>query len=117
MGQQFLRSRKESNRMRELRVQIKRSFIHPLGMNREYERLAERLKYMDTQTTNLSSRSLEDPQQLLAKRYLLPRARFKPDENVNGQAAPPERQVSSQAEGKHSPGHYCQQCPAWSDSD
>ena len=60
MRQQLLRGSKKSNSMRQLRVQLKRSLIHPLGMNREHERLPERLKYMDTQTTNFSSRRLDD---------------------------------------------------------
>jgi hypothetical protein len=62
MGQQLLCSSKESNRVWQLRVQLKRSLIHPLGMNREDERLPQRLKYVDTQATNLSSRSLDDSQ-------------------------------------------------------
>ncbi len=47
MGQQFLRGCNESNRVRQLRVQLERSFIRPLGMNREPERLLERFKGMD----------------------------------------------------------------------
>jgi len=35
MGQQLLRGSKESNGVRQLRVQLKRGFIHPFGMNRE----------------------------------------------------------------------------------
>jgi hypothetical protein len=100
MSQQLLRGSKKSNRVRELRVQLKRSLIHPLGMNREHERLPQRLKYMDSQTTNFSSRRLVDPQQFLAKLGLLPRPRFKPDEKVNGQAAPPEGQVCQQTTRK-----------------
>jgi len=79
MGQQLLRGSKKSHSVRQSRVQLKRSLIHPLGMNREHERLAERLKYMHTHTTNLGSRGLDDPQQLFAKLLLLPRQRFEPD--------------------------------------
>jgi hypothetical protein len=35
MGQQLLRGAKESNGVRQLRVQLKRGFIGPLGMNSE----------------------------------------------------------------------------------
>src|SRR5437667_19275 len=90
MGQQLLRSSKKSNRVGQLGVQLKRSLIHPLGMNREHQRLLQRLKYLDSQTTGLRSSRLDDPQQLLAKLRFLPRQRFKTDEKVNRQAAPPE---------------------------
>jgi hypothetical protein len=89
MGQQLRRGSKKSNRVRQLRVQLKRSLVHPLGMYRERERRPERLKYMDSQTTNLSSRRLDDPQQLLAKLYLLTRRWLKPDKDMNRQVTPP----------------------------
>jgi hypothetical protein len=54
MGQQLFRSKK-LNCVRQLRVQLKRRFIHPYGMNREHERLPEGLKYIDTQATRLGS--------------------------------------------------------------
>jgi hypothetical protein len=78
MRQQLLGGCQKSNRVRQLRMQLKRSLIHPLGMNREH------------QTTNLRQRRLHHPQQLLAKRHLLSRQRLKPDEKVKGQAAPPD---------------------------
>src|SRR5258708_7633187 len=97
MGQQFLRRGKKSNRVRQPRVQFKRLLIHPLGMDRECERSLERLKYIDTQTTNFRSRRLVDPQQFLAKLRLFSGTRFKPDENVNGHAAPPESEYATGA--------------------
>src|SRR6266404_6019385 len=92
MSQQFLRRSNESNRVRQLRVQLECSLIRPLRMNREHKGLPNRLKYVNTHTTSLSSSRLDDPQQFLPELHLLARPRFKPDENVKGQAAPPERQ-------------------------
>jgi len=86
-GQQRLRGFEESNVCGKLRVQLKRHLIHPLGMNRKRERLPERPKYMDIQTTNLCSNSLNAPQQLVAKLHLLAWQRFEPDEKVSEQAA------------------------------
>jgi hypothetical protein len=95
MGQQPRRSSEKANRVRQLRVQLKRSLIRPLGMNRKHQRLPERLKYIDRETTTFSPRGLDDPQQLLAKLLLLPRQRFKADEKVNGQATPPDDKYAS----------------------
>jgi len=55
-------------------------------MNRKRER-PERPKYMDIQTTNLASNSLNAPQQFVAKLHLLAWQRFEPDEKVSEQAA------------------------------
>jgi hypothetical protein len=46
--------------------------FNPLGMNRKRERLPERPKYMDIQTTKLSSNSLNAPQQFVANSISLP---------------------------------------------
>jgi hypothetical protein len=62
-------------------------------MNREDGRLPEGLKVMDGHAAGLSSDSLDDPQQFLPELHRLPRTRFKPDEKVNGQEAPPGRPV------------------------
>jgi hypothetical protein len=91
MGQQPLRSSKKSNGVRQLRVQLKRSLILPLRMNREPKRLTERFKYTDRQTTGFSSRDLDHSQQLLSKLNLFPRQRFEPDQKVNGHCHLSER--------------------------
>jgi hypothetical protein len=102
MSQQLARSAKKADRVRQLRVMLEGSLIRPLGVNREHKRLPERLKYMESQTTNLCSRRLGDPQQFLAKRHLLSRQGFKPDQKVEGQAAPPEPQVCQKCRGPDS---------------
>ena len=73
-------------------MQLKRRLIHPLRMNREHNRLANRLKHAHTETTNLSTTRSYNPQQLLPKLQIPPRSRFKLDQKMNGQAAPPKRQ-------------------------
>jgi hypothetical protein len=79
MGQQLLGSFKKSNRVRQLRMYLKPSFIHPLGMNRELRWLSERFKYMDCHTTNLGSRRINHSEQFFAKLHRLSRLRFEPD--------------------------------------
>ena len=71
--------------MRQLRVPLKRGLIHPFRMNREHQRLPQRLEYMNRQTTCLCPRRLDHAQQLLPKLLFFTRPRFKPDENVNRQ--------------------------------
>jgi hypothetical protein len=73
MSQQLFRGGKKSNGVRQSRVQFKRSFIHPLGMNRKHEGFPERFEYLNSQTTSLSSRRNENAQQLGAKLQRLPR--------------------------------------------
>jgi hypothetical protein len=73
MAQKLLRRLKKSDGVRQSRVQLKRGFIHPLGMNRKHKRFSKRFKNMDSQTTNLSSRRIENEQQLGAKLRRLPR--------------------------------------------
>jgi hypothetical protein len=48
---------------------------------------------MDAQTTDLGPRSLDDPQEFLPKFHLLPWSRFKADEKVDRQGAPPETSI------------------------
>jgi hypothetical protein len=72
MGQQLFSRAKKSNGVRQLRVELKRSFVPPLGMNREYNRFMERLEYMDSQTILFSQGGVENPQQLFSKFRLFP---------------------------------------------
>jgi len=77
MRQQRFRRSEESNRVRQLRVQLKRGLVRPFRMNRERKGLANRLKYPDSDATALGSTGLDNPQKLLAKFHRPPRPWFK----------------------------------------
>jgi hypothetical protein len=62
MAQKLLRRFKKSDGVRQSRVQLKRGFIHPLGMNPKHKRFSKRFKNMDSQATRLSSRGIEHAQ-------------------------------------------------------
>ncbi len=89
MRQQFLRGGKKPHRVRQARVKFKRSFIHPLRMDRENKRFAQRFKHVDPQATSLGARGFVNPEQLIPKFRLLSRQRLKADDEVKRQASPP----------------------------
>jgi hypothetical protein len=84
MGEQLIGGFDESNGVGQLRVQVERSLIHPLGVNGEHNRLAERFKDSDGQTARLGASRVGNAQQLLAKLYFFTRAWFEPDDEVKG---------------------------------
>jgi len=89
MSQQPFRRFKKSNGVRQSRVQLKRGFVRPFGMNRVPKRLPERFENVDSLATSLSSRRMDNAQQFGAKIRRLPRYRFKPDQEMNGHVVPP----------------------------
>jgi hypothetical protein len=90
MGEQVLSGAQKPDRVRQLRMPIKRRLVRPLGMDGKHERFSQRLKSMDPQTTVLGPRSLDDAQEFPPKFQLLPWSSLKADEKVNRQEAPPE---------------------------
>jgi hypothetical protein len=55
MRQQLLRCCEKPHGVRQGRMQFERSFIRPLGMDREDERFPQRLEQIDPQTTTLGA--------------------------------------------------------------
>jgi hypothetical protein len=60
MCQQSLRCGEELHRVRQCRVEFEPGLIHPLRVNREHERLPQRLKHIDAQQFSESSQSPAD---------------------------------------------------------
>jgi hypothetical protein len=89
MRQQRLRRLKKLPGVRQGRVQFKRSFVDPFGMNRKHKRLSNGLEYIDGQATWFGARRSINPKQLLPKCRRFPWRRLESDDHVKGQGTPP----------------------------
>jgi len=66
MCQQRFCCREKPNGVGQSRVQFQRSFIRPFRMDREYEWFSQRLKDIDSQTTNFGTGRFINSKQLIA---------------------------------------------------
>src|SRR5260370_16694471 len=95
MSYQFAYEARDALHVREMGMGIEGSFVNPLGVNKEGQRIARGLVEVDTNATRLGSCGLQNQYQLVVK--LLPIFRYghKSNKNVNRHDGPLVKQYTS----------------------
>ncbi len=88
MGYEIADEAQEALHVRELRVRVEGSFINPLGVNKEGQRIARGLVEMDTNATRFGARGLQNQNQLVVKLLPLSSYGLKANKNVKRHDGP-----------------------------
>ncbi len=95
MSYQFAYEAQEALHVREMRMGIEGSFVNPLGVNKEGQRIARGLVEVDTNATRLGSCGLQNQYQLVVKLLPLLSYGLKPNKNVKRHDGPLGREYTS----------------------
>ncbi len=88
MSYQFAYEAQEALHVREMRMGIEGSFVNPLGVNKEGQRIAGGLVEMDTNATRFGARGLQNQNQLVVKLLPLSSYGLKANKNVKRHDGP-----------------------------
>ena len=87
MGEQIFGGLDEAHGVRQFRVSLERGFVLPFRMNRELQRIVQRLEDVEGETTGLGATGRDHAQDFLAEFSRHAGARFEANDKVNGQAS------------------------------
>ena len=76
-------------------MQVQGSFVHPLRMDHENDRVGQGFQHINTHAARFSARLFSNAKHLIAKLLLLAAKRLEAEQRVNGQGLPPAHKYAT----------------------